>query len=160
MLRASKYGAQKLSRARLPTTVSYGPGNQDDAIGRARLARTAPPFQTQTCPYASACPSNSTAASSHSVYLASIAGRSYDYGIRLLLGANADVHGAAEVQCPRLEALATAEWLWLPDQHPTSRLRAEMSLRLELLRRSLALDLSGRAERHELSSTLSTMIYF
>ncbi len=61
---------------------------------------------------------------------------------------------------PRLVALATAEWLWLPDQHPTSRLRAELSLRLEVLRRSLALDLSGRAERHELSSTLSTMIYF
>jgi hypothetical protein len=59
----------------------------------------------------------------------------------------------------RAVALATAEWLWLPDQSPSTRLQAELTVRLQLTR-ELALDASGAAREGALSATGSTMLYF
>jgi hypothetical protein len=55
--------------------------------------------------------------------------------------------------------LATAEWLWLPDQGPSTRLVADLTLRIQLWRQ-LALDLTGTLRDGRLAATGSTLLYF
>jgi hypothetical protein len=55
--------------------------------------------------------------------------------------------------------LATGEWLWLPDQGPSTRLRADLTLRVQLWR-ELALDLTGTLRDGRLAATGSTLLYF
>jgi len=55
--------------------------------------------------------------------------------------------------------LATADWLWLPHQTPTSTWRADATLRWEYVH-DFALDLHGTAQPDAWSAQIQSMIYF